>query len=154
MSPGAEEEESDLERVVAALNEQGVQFLIVGGFAVVHHGHVRTTEDLDIYIRPTTENAERTVRALSRLGFTGEEVSAEAFTKDNGLSLGAVPMKVDLIAYVPGVDPEAMWSRRQSGRFGAQRADFISRQDLIANKRAVGRAQDLADVQMLEGSPD
>lgn len=140
----------DFEALVAGLNRRQVEFLIVGGYAVVHHGYVRTTEDLDIYIRPTPGNAQRTVRALRELGFSGAEIAAEAFTADNGLSLGEAPVIVDLIAFIPGVDPEKLWSHRQAGRFGEQPAFYISREDLILNKRAVGRAQDLADIQKLE----
>ena len=143
---------SDFETVIAALNEQRVEFLIIGGYAVVHHGYVRTTEDLDIYIRPTPKNAKRAVRAIAQLGFTGEEIAAEAFTMDNGLSLGVAPMTVDLVAYIPGVDPEKLWRSRQAGHFGDQDVHFISREDLIKNKRAIGRAQDLADVQKLEAA--
>lgn len=150
MSPNPDEEKSDFEKVISALNEHQVEFLIIGGYAVVHYGYMRTTEDLDIYIRPTPKNAQRAVRAIAQLGFTGAEISAEVFTLENGLSLGVAPMTVDLIAYIPGVDPEKLWSSRQAGRFGDQDVNFMSREDLINNKRAVGRAQDLADVQKLE----
>ena len=150
MSARTSPERPDYETLIAALNTQRVEFLIIGGYAVVHHGYVRTTEDLDIYIRPTPRNARKTVRALKELGFNGDEIRAEAFTIDNGLSLGVAPVVVDLIAFIPGVDPQMLWSRRQAGRFGEQTVDYISREDLILNKRAVGRAQDLADVQKLE----
>lgn len=157
MSLNPEESSSDFEKIVAALNREQVEFLIIGAFAVAHYGHVRNTQDLDIYIRPTPVNAGKTVRALKAAGFSGEDVKAEFFTIDNGVRLGELPEQVDLISYLPGVDPDELWRRRESGHFGGESVFFISREDLIANKRVVGRVQDVADVEMLkknDGTPD
>lgn len=143
--------ESDVfDRVVAALNRHRVDFMIIGGWAVVYYGHVRLTEDLDVYVRPTPENALRTVAALEAVGGGCPELRPEVFTRDNGISLGDVPVKVDVLSKLPGVDFDEAWTRRESGPFGSETVHFISREDLIRNKRAVGRPKDLEDARRLE----
>lgn len=152
MAPGSHEASSldDFDRIVASLNKHQVEFMIIGGYAVVYHGHVRNTKDLDLYIRPTEENAKRTVAALEDAGFSSPELTAEVFTADNGISLGEEPVKVDLISHLPGVIFEEAWARRETSVFGPETAHYISRADLIKNKRAVGRPRDLDDVRELE----
>jgi len=144
----------DFDRIVASLNKHRVDFLIIGGYAVFYHGFVRATEDLDIYVRPTEENAKRTVAALEAVGFGCPELSPEVFTADNGISLGEKPIKVDILSRLPGVAFEDAWARRESSAFGAETANYISREDLIKNKRAVGRPRDLDDVRELEAGRD
>ena len=140
----------DLDRVVAALNRHGVDFLVIGGFAMVYHGHVRNTQDLDLFIRPSADNARKTVAALEETGFACPELTIGVFTEGNGISLGDVPLRVDVLSRLPGVEFEAAWSRRETSVFGAEKADYISRPDLIVNKRTVGRPRDLDDVRELE----
>lgn len=155
MSQSSEPSESDdFDRIVAALNKHLVDFMIIGGWAVVYHGHVRMTEDLDIYIRPTEDNAKRAVAAIEAAGGGCPELKPEVFTRDNGISLGEIPVKVDVISNLPGVDFEQAWSRREAGPFGSETVNFISREDLISNKRAVARPKDLLDVRELEAGRD
>ena len=152
MSPSPQEasEPDVFDRIVAALNRHRVDFMVIGGWAVVYYGHVRMTEDLDLYIRPSEDNAKRAVAALEDAGGACPELRPEVFTRDNGISLGDAPVKVDILSKLPGVDFEQAWSRRQTGSFGAETVNFISREDLIRNKRAVARPKDLLDVQELE----
>lgn len=75
----------DLDRVVASLNKHRVEFLVIGGYAVVYHGHVRNTQDLDLFVRPTAENARRTVAALSETGFASPNLTPDVFVSDNGI---------------------------------------------------------------------
>ncbi len=152
MSSEAEGRQSEFERLIAAFNSRHVEYAVIGGYAVAHHGHVRNTQDLDIFVRSTEENARRIVAALRDVGFSNSEISEEAFTHDNGVRLGVVPAQIDIIAYLPGVDQDGVWSRRERGRFGAETACFISRQDLIDNKRFVARPQDIADTKNLEAA--
>jgi len=147
-------ESDDFDRIVASLNEHHVDFMIIGGWAVAYHGHLRMTEDLDIFIRPTEDNAKRAVAALEDAGGACPELKPEVFLRDNGISLGEIPVKVDVISKLPGVDFDQAWSRREAGSFGAETASFISREDLIRNKRAVARPKDLLDVRELEAGRD
>lgn len=148
--PGGSSDSDEFDRVLAAFNAHHVDFMIIGGWAVVYHGHVRLTEDLDIYVRATPENAKRAVAALEAVGGGCPELRPEVFTLENGISLGETPVKVDVISRLPGVDFEAAWARRETGLFGPETVNFISRADLIDNKRAVARPKDLDDARELE----
>lgn len=153
MSPEPKEssEPDVFDSIIAAFNAHRVDFMVIGGWAVAYHGHVRLTEDLDLLVRPTEDNAKRAVAALEAVGGGCPELRPEVFTRDNGISLGDAPVKVDVLSKLPGVDFEAAWTRRESGHFGSATVNFISRADLIDNKRAVGRPRDLDDVRELEG---
>lgn len=140
----------DFDRVVAALNKHNVEFMIIGGWAVVYHGHVRETEDLDIFIRRSEENAKRAVAALEAVGGACPELKPEVFTTDNGISLGEKPVKIDLLSQLPGVDFDQAWPRCEIDAFGQETVHYISREDLIANKRAVARPKDINDALELE----
>lgn len=144
----------DFDRIVASLNKHKVDFMIIGGLAVVYHGHVRNTKDLDLFIRRTEENAKRTVAALQEVGFGSPEMTPEVFTDDNGISLGTRPLQVDIMSNLRGVDFDEAWSRRESGRFNMETVNYISREDLIVNKRAAGRPLDLDDARELEKGRD
>ncbi len=143
-------EPDDFDRIASSLVRHGVDFMVIGGFAVVFHGYVRATEDLDIFVRATQENALKTVAALQACGFSSPDLTPDVFLNDNGISLGEPPMKIDVISHLPGVSFEEAWERRQNGLFGTTTVNFIARQDLIKNKRAVGRPRDLDDVRELE----
>lgn len=140
----------DFDRIVASLNKHHVDFMIIGGFAVVYHGHMRATKDLDLFVRRTDENARRTVAALEDVGFGSPEMTPEVFTADNGISLGGAPLQIDVMSNLRGVDFDAAWARRETGAFGRETVNYISREDLITNKRAAGRPVDLDDVRELE----
>lgn len=144
----------DFDRIVASFNKHQVEFMIIGGWAVVYHGHVRETEDLDIFIRRTEENAKKAVAALEDIGGGCPELTPEVFIHDNGISLGEAPVKVDVLSNLPGVDFQESWSRCESGPFGEETVKFISREDLIANKRKVARPKDLDDARELEAGTD
>lgn len=147
---GEPEALDDFDRIVASLNKHRVEFMIAGGFAVIYHGHVRDTADLDLYVRSSPENAQRTVRALEEAGFRSPDLTPEVFTDDNGIHLGDGLVEVDVLSTLKGVDWNQAWARRASGPFGPAEVFFLSLPDLIANKRAVGRLQDLADVEKLD----
>ena len=152
MSPNPEQDAGldDFERVVASLNKHKVEFMVIGGWAVVYHGYVRETEDLDIFIRRSQENAQRAVAALAAVGGACPELKPEVFTVDNGISLGEIPVKIDILSQLPGVDFDQAWPRGESGVFGLETVHYISREDLIRNKRAVARPKDLNDALELE----
>lgn len=121
----------DFDRIVASLNRHKVEFMIIGGWAVVYHGHVRETEDLEILIRRTEENAKRAVAALEEVVGACPELTPEVFVADNGISLGEKPVRVYVISNLPGVDFDQAWRRSETGPFGPETIRFISREDLI-----------------------
>ena len=156
MSQNSQEASSsdDFDRIVASLNRHHVDFMIIGGFAVVYHGHMRATKNLDLYIRRTEENAKRAVAALEEVGFGSPTMTPEVFTADNGISLGARPLQIDVMSNLRGIVFDEAWARRETGSFGRETVNYISREDLISNKRAAGRPVDLDDARELEAGRD
>jgi hypothetical protein len=141
----------DFKEFVESLNANEVRYLVTGGYAVALHGHPRYTKDLDIWVDLTPENAERIVAALKDFGFGSLELAAADFVEpDQIVQLGYPPNRIDLITSLPGVDFDSCFERRVSVDVGGVTAAFIDRDDLIRNKLASARPQDLADVQNLE----
>jgi hypothetical protein len=125
--------------------------MIVGGFAVYFHGRVRATEDLDLFVNNTEDNARRVTAALRELSRGEDEYSPEMITKGKGVLIGTAPLKVDILAQIAGVRFEDAWKRKRTDQFGPATVNFIGREDLIANKKAAGRPKDLEDARVLEG---
>jgi hypothetical protein len=154
-----------IEDVLATLEAAGVRYLVVGGVAVVLHGHLRTTADLDLVVALDHENAVQTVSALKGLGFTprapvpieqfADASARSSWVEDKGLTVfsvwsGRFPgLEIDLFVQEP-LDFEAAWARRVVVQLGNTRAAVAALEDLLAMKRAAGRPQDVADVDALE----
>lgn len=133
---------------------RSVKFLIVGGYALAAHGHPRATKDLDVWVLIDEGNAERLIQALQDFGMESVGLDAADFMEpEMVVQLGYPPVRIDLITTATGVDFEACWLRRLAVPIGSVEAGFISYEDLIANKQASGRPQDLVDVEVLEGKP-
>jgi hypothetical protein len=129
-----------------------VEFLLVGGQAVIAHGYPRLTKDLDLWVRPSEENGARILAALTEFGTPLTEFTASKFVDpDTIVMLGREPFRVDLLTDdIPGVTFDMAWKSRVHVTIDGVTLPVISRADLIANKKAVGRLQDLADVEALE----
>ena len=144
------EAQPDFKELLELLNAQGVEYVIVGGYAVAFHGAPRYTRDLDLYVRPTAENASRILDALGEFGFGGLDLAASDFTTpDRVVQLGVPPVRVDFVTSIDGVSWERVWEHRVAGAYGDVPVMFIGRQELVANKRAAGRKTDLADAEAL-----
>jgi hypothetical protein len=127
-----------------------VRFLIVGAYALAHHGRPRATGDLDIWVQPTPENAPRVLRALAAFGAPLEAVGVDDFTRPGIVfQLGVPPGRIDVLTELTGLDFDEAWASRARGRFGELEVDFIGRDAFIKNKRATGRAKDLGDIEGL-----
>jgi hypothetical protein len=143
----------DYEEFIVALNAHGVRYLIVGAHALAHHGHVRATKDLDIYLLPSRENAERVLAALhdffgaSDLGYTVDDFASPDWI----VQLGVAPVRIDLLLKLTDRDePDKLWERRIHGVLGETPAFYLSREDLIRAKEAANRPQDRADLRRLK----
>lgn len=124
---------------------------MIGGYAVGHYGHSRSTNDIDIFTAGDEANANRMVAALIDFGFGKGEVSAEMFTKQDSLVvMGVEPMAVDILNYCKGVSFEDAYARRSIVDDDGLEVSIISLEDLLINKRAVARLKDQADVEYLE----
>jgi hypothetical protein len=140
----------DWNEFLALLNSNGVEFLVVGAFAVAFHGFPRYTGDLDILVRPTRENADRVMRALSQFGFGQAGINA-ADLESPGMviQLGVQPNRIDLLTAISGVGFDEAWANRRQGDLEGVTAHFIGRAELLRNKENTGRAKDLGDAEEL-----
>ncbi len=140
----------DLLSVLAIAN---VRFLVVGAHALAVHGIPRGTQDLDVWIERSAENADRVWRALAAFGApleTSEVRRTDLELPNVVVQLGLPPNRIDLMTGISGIaDFSEAWSRRAEGPIRGQRVPFLCRADLIANKLATGRPKDLADVAAL-----
>jgi hypothetical protein len=146
----------DFRDLFAEFNARSVEYLVVGAYALAVHGHVRATKDLDIWVRPTAENARRVFHALQAYGAPTGELTPEDFGHP-GLTfqIGVAPIRIDVLSSIDGVEFAAAWKNKVGARYGDQEVFVLSRLDLITNKRAAARLQDLADVEALEAlDPD
>jgi hypothetical protein len=145
----------DFKEFVSLLNAHNVRYLIVGGYAVAAHGLPRYTGDFDTWIWLSKENAKKVLDVLEEFGFGGLAITEEDFSRENSVvQLGYPPQRIDLLTSISGVSFEDAWLRRLDIDIDGEVIGFIGREDLITNKREVGRPQDLADVARLMGDSD
>lgn len=142
---------SDFEELLAAFNANRVRAIIVGGHALAYHGRPRFTKDLDLFIDPTPDNADRVMRSLTAFGLGSVGLTADDFSKPGQIvQLGVAPNRIDLMTTIDGVTFEDAWAGRADGRFGSQPVSYLGRAEFLRNKRASGRPQDLADIAAIE----
>lgn len=140
----------DFKELFQLLEENLVDYMIIGGYAVAFHGYPRFTNDLDIFFDPSPENISRLRKALIDFGFTEQDLPEEAFlTRGNILAFGVAPTRVDMLNAIDGVAYGEARKNVVKGRYGDVQVTFISREDLIKNKLAAPRTQDKADAQEL-----
>ncbi len=141
----------DFRELLELLNAKNVRYLLVGGYAVGHYGHSRSTNDIDFFIADDRTNADNMIAALKEFGFGSEELTSDLFTQKNSLVImGVEPMAVDILNYLLGVDFEEAYLRKTVIDDDGLTINLISYNDLLVNKRAVGRLKDLADIEYLE----
>jgi hypothetical protein len=144
----------DFAEMLAALSAAGADYLIVGAHALAVHGYPRATGDLDIWVRPSAENAQRVWAALEQFQAPLTEISRDDLAhEDVVFQIGVAPCRIDILTSVSGVEFETAWSHRIVREVEGTPLPFIGRDDLIANKRACGRPRDLADLAWLESDP-
>jgi hypothetical protein len=142
---------SDSRELIALLNSHGVEYLIVGAHSLAFHARPRFTGDLDILVRPTAENAAKILAVLNEFGFADLGIKASDFTTPEQIvQLGRAPNRIDLLTSITGVSIEEAFATKISAELAKLPVSFLSKTLLIANKRAVGRPQDLADLTELE----
>jgi hypothetical protein len=143
----------DFRDFLRSLVAEGVEFLVVGAYALAFHGVPRATGDIDILVRPNSENAARVIRALVRFGapFQAAGVAEADFARPGIVyQIGLPPRRIDVLTEISGVDFDEAWSSRVSAAFDEAEVCFLGRLELIRNKRSAGRAKDLADADSLE----
>jgi predicted nucleotidyltransferase len=139
----------DFKELLKLFNQNKVKYLLIGGYAVSLHGFVRATNDIDLAVSDDLENARRIVKALSDFGFVSE-LRAELFTtKRSVVRMGIEPMKIEILNYLEGPGFDAAYERRKTVEVEDITIELIALEDLYANKTAVGRSQDLTDIERL-----
>lgn len=140
----------DFEELFASLNAHRVKALIAGAYAVAFYARPRFTKDLDLFVEPSPENAARLIAALADFGFGSVGLTAADFMSPGRVvQLGYAPNRVDLLTAIDGVDFATAWQGRAAGRYGSAEVFYLGKSELIRNKTAAGRPQDLLDVSAL-----
>jgi hypothetical protein len=141
----------DFKEFIQSLNDNRVNYLVVGGYAVAFHGYPRYTKDIGIWIEPTPDNATKAIKALEQFGFASLGLKeADFLAPDQIIQLGYPPNRIDLISTLPGVEFANCYTSRVRVEIEGVLVDFIDLNNLRKNKRATGRYQDLADLENLE----
>jgi predicted nucleotidyltransferase len=131
------------------LNEFEVEYLIVGGYAVMKYGEPRYTKDLDVWVHNSPQNSLRVVGALKKFGAPLEHdgITAETFTEKQVVyQIGIAPVRIDVLTEITGVEFLDAWRKRVASTFFGVPVHFISLDDLLVNKQALGRSSDLKDL--------
>lgn len=141
----------DFRDLLEAFARESVEAVLVGGYAVAFHGRPRATKDIDVVLRGDAENLQRAARALAAFGAPSNVVHAVRELKEGEVAyLGQPPLRIDLLHTIEGVAEAELFERAVPVMLDDVPLRVIALRDLIANKRAVGRAQDLLDADMLE----
>ena len=144
------EVQQDFKDLFVLFNEQKVEYLIVGAYALAFHGAPRYTGDIDLLVNPDASNAQRIMSALDKFGFGSVGLEASDFESPNKvIQLGVPPVRVDMITSITGVSWEEAFAGRVEGKYGDVLVHYIGREAFILNKRALGRKKDLADLEAL-----
>jgi hypothetical protein len=145
---------ADFKDLLVCFGREGVEYVLVGAYALAFHGAPRATGDIDVFVRATAANAERTWRALMAFGapLAAAGVQARDFaTPGLVYQIGLPPRRIDVLTEISGVSFDEAWESRVLADLDGLPVPFLGREALIANKRASGRLKDLADVERLEG---
>lgn len=139
--------------LLAEFNEHEVDYIVVGAHALAAHGHIRATKDLDVWVRADPSQAERVYAALRAFGAPLHELCVEDLARPGTVfQIGVAPVRIDVRTNLSGVSFDVCWPRRVATALGGVPTAVLARSDLIANKLACGRPQDLADVAWLQAN--
>lgn len=142
----------DYADLLLELSDAGAEFLLVGGWAVILYGHVRATDDMDIFVRPTNENSTRVYDALANFGapLKAHGLAPNHFAKQgDAYRFGISPLKIEVLTQISGVSFDDALQGAQTFNLEGRSIPYIGRAALIRNKESAGRHKDLADVEVL-----
>ncbi|HWV72486.1 MAG TPA: nucleotidyltransferase [Pseudosphingobacterium sp.] len=143
--------EQDFIDFVQLLNEHEVKYMVVGAYALSLHGRPRHTGDLDIWIKPDKDNAQKMIKVIKDFGFEGLGLSDNDFLRENYVTqLGYPPLRIDILNSISGVDFDEAYKEKVETEIDDLKIYFISANDFIKNKQASGRAKDLGDIEALK----
>jgi hypothetical protein len=142
----------DFQDLLVLFADAGVEFVIVGAYALAFHGAPRASGDIDLLVNPTPANAERVLDALARFGAPLEAagITAEDLSRPGSVyQVGLPPRRIDILTEISGVPFDEAWASRAQGEVQGRPVSFIGRAALLRNKEASGRPKDLADIARL-----
>ncbi len=140
----------NLKDLLRAFNAQAVKYLLVGGYAFGAYSEPRATKDLDIFIGSDEDNSNAVYRALAQYGALLSGLTPADFMDGSTFQIGQPPERIDILQHIDGVSFDEAWEKRVEGSIdGDTPTSVISRDDLIRNKLASGRKQDILDVNLL-----
>jgi len=139
----------DFDEFIGSLIAHGVEFVIVGAYALAFHGAPRFTGDLDVLVRPTTENGVRLLEAIRAFGFPITLRPDDIIDSRRMLQMGVEPVQIHVMSAISGVTWDEAWQDHALGPCGRHQVPFLGRETFLQNKRAAGRAKDLADIDAL-----
>jgi hypothetical protein len=140
----------DFKDFLRLLDASGVEYLLIGGYAVAYHGYPRATEDIDLWIASEPENAQRIISALKQFGFDVPELNPDLFLKpDSIVRMGVPPLRIELSTTISGVDFRECYEARVTEVIDGIIVNIINLDDLKKNKKASGRFRDLDDLERL-----
>lgn len=143
----------DLKDLLRAFNDHGVEYLVVGGYAYGVHAEPRATKDLEIFIRSDEENSRAVFQAVAQFGAPLDGLSAADFMDGSTFQIGQPPARIDLLQRIDGISFDEAWPNRVQGLIDEGISVMvISRNDLVRNKLASGREQDILDVKKLRAA--
>ena len=140
---------TDFKEFIELLNNNNVKYLVIGGYAVVYHGYVRSTNDIDIWVDISAENIKKLLKTLEDFGFSSLNLKEEDFSPNQIIQLGYPPNRIDLITTPAGVDFETCFKAKEQATIDNITINIIDLTNLIKAKKASNRTRDLADVEEL-----
>ena len=141
---------NDFKEFLRLLNETGVEYLLIGGYAVGYHGYPRTTADMDIWVANTPGNAAKVVSVFHQFGMNDSSLTVDLFQQPNKvIRMGVAPMRIEVLTEIDGVTFSECYAARESVEIDGQLVQLISLPHLRKNKRASGRHKDLDDLEHL-----
>lgn len=127
---------------VEALNQNNVEYLLIGGYAVGAYGHIRSTGDLDIFINATEENADRMIAACIDFGIAKEELEKEMFLATKMIGIGEVPLRIEILKKLDAIDFAYAYQRAEKAIIDGLTVNIVSLNDLILLKKAADKDRD------------
>jgi len=141
----------DFKDLFRIFNDHGVEYLVVGAYAVIYYSAPRYTKDLDIWVNPTPGNSRRVWKALEEFGAPLIDIRPEDFTEREVVyQIGIEPNRIDLMTSLPGLSFPEAWSARQTSSYGGLPIGILGRNHLLRSKLAAGRPQDRLDAEKLD----
>jgi len=140
----------DYKEFIELLNENKVDYLVIGAFAMAFHGHPRNTGDIDFWVRNNEQNARKVYKTIIDFGFPSSELTVKDFTSEDLIfQMGYPPVRIDVLTSIEALDFEECYLTKEIKNVDGLAITFLNIEDLKKNKKAVGRKKDLADLEAL-----